>query len=111
MHDGQRRLGLAVYELAHATYRDSSAELEITFDAGGGARTVAVTPQQRQQRSMLWLNEDSPTFLRADPPATAGEDRFRLEFRIDAHKRLTVTAYDLRRHTLVLDRQPVVRLA
>ncbi|MET9971591.1 hypothetical protein ABZZ80_38255, partial [Streptomyces sp. NPDC006356] len=85
--------------------------VEIAFDAGGGARTVAVTPQQRQQRSMLWLNEDSPTFLVADPPATAGEDRFRLEFRIDAHKRLTVTAYDLRRHTLVLDRQPVVRLA
>jgi len=111
VHDGQRRLGLAVYELAHATYRDSSAELEISYDAGGCARTVAVTPQQRQQRSMLWLNEDSPTFLRADPPATAGEDRFRLEFRIDAHKRLTVTAYDLRRHTLVLDGQPVVRLA
>ncbi|WP_328441851.1 Hsp70 family protein [Streptomyces sp. NBC_00444] len=111
VHDRQRRLGLAVYELAHATYRDASAELEISFDAGGGARTVTVTPQQRQQRSMLWLNEDSPTFLEADPPATAGEDRFRLEFRIDAHKRLTVSAYDLRRHTLVLDRQPVVRLA
>ncbi|MEE1939996.1 Hsp70 family protein [Streptomyces sp. TRM 70361] len=111
VHGGQRRLGLAVYELAHATYRDAGAELEIAFDAGGGARTVAVTPQQRQQRSMLWLNEDSPTFLEADPPAAAGEDRFRLEFRIDAHKRLTVTAYDLHRHTLVLDRQPVVRLA
>lgn len=111
VHDGQRRLGLAVYELAHATYRDSSAELEIAFDAGGGARAVAVTPQQRQQRSMLWLNEDSPTFLAADPPAAAGEDRFRLEFRIDAHKRLTVTAYDLHRQTLVLDRQPVIRLA
>ncbi|GGL06142.1 Hsp70 family protein [Streptomyces flaveus] len=111
VHEGQRRLGLAVYELAHATYRDAGADLEITFDAGGGARTVAVTPQQRQQRSMLWLNEDSPTFLEANPPATAGEDRFRLEFRIDTHKRLTVTAYDLRRHTVVLDRQPVIRLA
>lgn len=111
VHDQQRRLGLAVYELAHATYRDGSAELEIAFDAGGGARTVTVSPQQRQQRSMLWLNEDSPTFLEADPPATAGEDRFRLEFRIDTHKRLTVTAYDLARHTLVLDRQPVIRLA
>ncbi|GAB2956299.1 Hsp70 family protein [Streptomyces pseudoechinosporeus] len=111
VHEGQRRLGLAVYELAHATYRDAGADLEIAFDAGGGARTVAVTPQQRQQRSMLWLNEDSPTFLEANPPATAGEDRFRLEFRIDTHKRLTVTAYDLRRHTVVLDRQPVIRLA
>ncbi|NUU25222.1 MAG: Hsp70 family protein [Streptomycetaceae bacterium] len=111
VHEGQRKLGLAVYELAHATYRDSSAELEIAFDPGGGARTVAVTPQQRQQRSMLWLNEDSPTFLVADPPAEAGQDRFRLEFRIDTHKRLTVTAYDLHRHVRVLDAQPVVRLA
>ncbi|MGH3389119.1 MAG: Hsp70 family protein [Actinomadura sp.] len=111
VHERQRRLGLAIYELAHATYRDASAELEIAFDAGGGARAVAVTPQQRQQRSMLWLNEDSQTFLEADPPASAGQDRFRLEFRIDAHKRLTVTAYDLQRHILVLDGQPVIRLA
>jgi len=44
---------------------------------------------------MLWLNEDSPTFLAADPPATPGEDRFRLDFRIDAAKRLTVSAFDL----------------
>lgn len=111
VHDRQRRLGLAVYELAHATYRDSSAELEIAFDAGGGARAVHVTPQQRQERSMLWLNENSPTFLEADPPAAAGQDRFRLEFHIDTHKRLTVTAYDLQRQLLVLDRQPVIRLA
>ena len=60
---------------------------------------------------MLWLNEDSPMFLVADPPAVAGRDRFRLEFRVDAHKRLTVTAYDLHRQALILDRQPVVRLA
>ncbi|MFI0404786.1 Hsp70 family protein [Actinomadura sp. 3N508] len=111
VHDRQRRLGLAVYELAHATYRDAGAELEIAFDAGGGARAVPVTPQQRQERSMLWLNEDSPMFLVADPPAVAGRDRFRLEFRVDAHKRLTVTAYDLHRQALILDRQPVVRLA
>ncbi|GHJ38677.1 Hsp70 family protein [Streptomyces sp. TS71-3] len=111
VHEAQRRLGLAVYELAHATYRDASAELEIAFDAGGGARAVAVTPQRRLERAMLWLNEDSPTFLVAEPPATAGEDRFRVEFRVDVHKRLTVTAYDLHRHIRVLDAQPVVRLS
>ncbi|WP_049572691.1 Hsp70 family protein [Streptomyces sp. SBT349] len=111
VHGRQRRLGLAIYELAHATYRDASAELEIAFDASGGALAVAVTPQHRQERAVLWLNEDSPTFLEADPPTPAGQDRFRLEFRIDAHKRLTVTAYDLHRHLVVLDGQPVVRLA
>ncbi len=111
IRDGQRKLGIAVYELAHASYRDASADLEIVFDANGGARTVAVTAQRRQERSRLWLNEDSPTFLEADPPAEAGVDRFRLDFRVDAQKRLTVSAYDLLRNTLVLDRQPVVRLS
>jgi molecular chaperone DnaK (HSP70) len=111
IHPGQRRLGLAIYELAHATYRDASADLEIIFDADGGARAVPVGAQQRQEHAMLWLNEDSPTFLEADPPADAGADRFRLDFRIDAAKRLTVSAFDLKRKIWVLDRQPVVRLA
>ncbi|GIH07156.1 molecular chaperone DnaK [Rhizocola hellebori] len=111
VRDGQRNLGLAIYERAHATFRDASADLEIMFDANGGARAVAVTSQQRQQRSTLWLNEDSPTFLEADPPATAGSDRFRLDFRVDAQKRLTVSAFDLERRTWVLDQQPVVRLS
>ncbi|HEX6358153.1 Hsp70 family protein [Actinophytocola sp.] len=108
IHPAQQRMGIAVYELAHAT---SGADLEIVFDALGGARTVAVTPQHRQERSTLWLNEDSPTFLTADPPAAAGVDRFRLDFRIDAQKRLTVSAFDLERRTWVLAGHPVVQLA
>jgi molecular chaperone DnaK (HSP70) len=111
VHDDQRRLGLAVYELAHATYRDGGADLEIMFDASGGARTVAVTAQRRQERAMVWLNEGNLTFLEAEPPAAPGTDRFRLDFRIDAQKRLTVSAFDLDRRIWVLDRLPVVRLA
>ncbi|GAB2578884.1 Hsp70 family protein [Streptomyces capparidis] len=111
VRDGQRNLGLAIYELAHATYRDAGADLELVFDAGGGARAVAVTPQHRQERSQVWLNEDNPTFLEATPPARAGVDRFRVDFRVDTHKRLTVSAYDLERGIWVLDRQPIVRLA
>jgi molecular chaperone DnaK (HSP70) len=111
IHDGQRRLGLPIYELTHATARDSGADLEIVFDPLGGARTVSMTAQQRQERSTLWLNEHSPTFLEAVPPAAAGADRFRLEFRIDSQKRLTVSAFDLERGIVVLDRHPVVQLA
>jgi molecular chaperone DnaK (HSP70) len=110
IHHGQRRMGIAVYELVHAT-SGGGADLEIVFDAKGGARTVAVTQQQRQERTTLWLNEDSPTFLEADPPAAAGVDRFRLDFRIDAQKRLTVSAFDIDRRAWVLDRHPVVQLA
>jgi molecular chaperone DnaK (HSP70) len=109
--DRQRRLGIAVYELAHATYRDASADIEIMFDASGGARAVSVGAQQRHEQAMLWLNEGSPSFLVADPPAAAGVDRFRLEFRIDAGKRLTISAFDLERKIWVVDRQPVVRLS
>lgn len=111
VRNGQRQLGLAIYELAHATYRDASADLEIVFDAAGGARTVPLTAQHRQERSMVWLNEDKLTFLHADPPARAGADRFRLEFRIDPQKRLTVSVFDVERRLWVLDRQPVVQLA
>ncbi|GAB1510406.1 Hsp70 family protein [Actinophytocola sp. KF-1] len=110
IHHGQRRLGLAIHELTHAT-GGGGADLEIVFDARGGARTVPVTAQQRQERSSLWLNEDSPTFLHADPPAAAGVDRFRLDFRIDAQKRLTVSAFDIERRIWVLDGHPVVQLA
>src|SRR5690606_7384129 len=72
IRDGQRQLGIAVYELAHASYREASSDLEIVFDANGGARTVPVTAQRRQERYRLWLNEDSPTLREADPPAEAG---------------------------------------
>jgi len=74
-------------------------------------RRSAHRDRRRQEHAMLWLNEDSPTFLIAEPPADPGADRFRLDFRIDAAKRLTVSAFDLVRQTWVLDRQPVVRLA
>lgn len=109
--DGQHHLGLAIFEMAHATYQQSSGDLEIMFDAQGGARAVTVTPQSKQEKSRLWLNEDSPTFLEANPPGKVNLDRFRLEFRIDAQKRLTVSAFDLERRDWVLQQQPVVRLA
>jgi len=111
VHAGQRRMGIHVYERAHATYRDEAPTRELVFDADGGSRVVQVSPQQRQEQAMLWLNEDSPTFLEAVPPAQPGADRFRLDFRIDSQKLLTVSAFDLHRRIWVLERQPVVRLA
>ncbi|GAA3260958.1 Hsp70 family protein [Dactylosporangium siamense] len=108
---GQHSLGLAVYEQAHATYRESSSELELIFDENGGARVNRISEEQQQEHSMLWLNENNPTFLDADPPGVAGEDRFRLDFRIDAQKRLIVSAFDIGQHRWVLTDRPVVRLS
>ena len=111
IRDGQRQLGLAIFEMAHAVYREASSDLEIVFDADGAARTMSITPQRRLENSRVWLNESSPTFLEANPPARAGVERFRLDFRVDAQKRLTVSAFDVESRTWVLDRHPVVRLS
>lgn len=111
IRDGQRHLGLAIFEMAHAVYREASSDLEIVFDADGSARTLSITPQRRLEKSRVWLNEANPTFLEANPPAKAGVERFRLDFRVDAQKRLTVSAFDVEQRRWVLDQHPVVRLS
>lgn len=111
IHEGQRHLGIAIYEIAHASFRETASEVEIVFDPSGSARAIAYTAQRQTERSMVWLNEKSPTFLEAVPPAHAGHERFQVEFRVDEKKRLTVSAFDLHRRIWVLDHQPVVKLA
>jgi molecular chaperone DnaK (HSP70) len=56
------------------------------------------------------MNEQSPTFLIADPPAEQGEARFEVEFNIDGNKRLTLTARELLTGNLALKNFPVVKL-
>lgn len=111
IREGQTHLGLAIFEMAHSVYREASSELELVFDPNGSAKTMTVTPQRKLEQSQVWLNEGNPTFLVADPPASAGEARFQLDFRVDDKKRLTVSAFDLERRTWVLEQHPVVRLS
>jgi molecular chaperone DnaK (HSP70) len=112
---GQTKFGVAIYELAHATAgtRDAapSGGLELVFDAEGNASAVPVTPRRHAERSQRWLNETAPTTLRADPPAEPGTDRFRLEFRIDERRRLTLSAFDMECGRWILDHHPVVELS
>lgn len=56
------------------------------------------------------MNENNPTFLVADPPASQGEPRFEVEFFVDAQKRLVINARDLLHQHRVLSAVPVVRL-
>lgn len=111
IRDGQTHMGLAIFEMAHSVYREASSDLEIIFDPTGSARTMAVTAQRKLERSQVWLNEGNPTFLEANPPARAGTVRFRLDFRIDDKKRLTVSAFDAEKRVWVLVEHPVVRLS
>ncbi|WUO31411.1 hypothetical protein OHT21_26200 [Streptomyces sp. NBC_00286] len=73
VHEGQRRLGLGVYELAHATYRDAGADLEIAFDAGGGARTVAVTPSNANNAPCSGSTRTAPRSWRPTLRPGAGQ--------------------------------------
>jgi molecular chaperone DnaK (HSP70) len=108
-HDGQTHLGLAICELGEPRMHTPGA-LELVFDPGGAARVVPVSADDTERRTHFWINEKSPTFLVADPPARQGEARFEVEFGIDGNKRLLITARDLRTGRLTHRDFPVVKL-
>jgi hypothetical protein len=81
------------------------------MDADGGLRLVQMTPQKQEERRRSHLNENSPTFLEAHPPAKARENRFKVDFQIDGMRRLTITAFDVLNNRFVLINEPVVKLA
>jgi len=59
----------------------------------------------------LRMNEESPTFLCADPPArTGGEERFRVDFAVDGNKRLLITVRDVVTGKMTHRDYPVVKL-
>jgi hypothetical protein len=69
-----------------------------------------VEPLEETERNAFWMNENTPTFLALDAPAKQGERCFDLSFRIDANKRLTLTAVDVGTGRTTLRDFPVVRL-
>jgi molecular chaperone DnaK (HSP70) len=109
-HEGQSQLGLAIFELGERRQGGSPQPVELVFDPSGAARVSYVTPDEEERRYYFWINEQNPTFLRADPPARAGEPRFEVEFGIDGNKRLLVTVRDLLTKQVTHRDHPVVRL-
>ena len=107
-YDGQAALGIAIFELGEARQRPAVAEL--VFDPSGAARFSQVSADDEQRRTRFWVNEGNPTFLAADPPAARGEERFAVDFGIDANKRLLLTARDLRSGQLIYRDYPVIKL-
>jgi molecular chaperone DnaK (HSP70) len=108
-HDGQTQLGIAIFEMGEQHQR-TRQPVELVFDPSGAARVVNLSPDELERRAHFWLNEHSPTFLSADPPANQGEARFAIEFGIDGNKRLLVTARDLMTSRLIHKDFPVVKL-
>jgi molecular chaperone DnaK (HSP70) len=109
-HDGQAQLGIAIFELGEKRQRGPEQAMELVFDLSGAARVIHVSPDEDERRYYFWINEHSPTFLHADPPAQRGEARFEVEFGIDGNKRLLITARDLKTKRVTYRDHPVVKL-
>ncbi|HET92341.1 MAG TPA: Hsp70 family protein [Chloroflexi bacterium] len=110
-HDGQERLGIAIYEIGERRRSGGGGQaMELVFDPSGAARISPVTPEDEERRTHFWMNEGNPTFLVADPPAKQGEPRFEAAFSIDGNKRLLVTARDVQTGRTVYRDYPVVKL-
>ncbi|MBM3835234.1 MAG: Hsp70 family protein [Verrucomicrobia bacterium] len=109
-HPGQTELGIAIFEMGQRAERNNGECVELVFDPSGAARVMQVAPDEQERRSLFWVNEQSPTFLQANPPAQPGEARFAVEFGIDAYKRLIITARDLKSGQVTHRDYPVVKL-
>jgi molecular chaperone DnaK (HSP70) len=109
-HDGQRQLGIAIFEISERRRRSGGGAVELVFDPSGAARLVQLSPDEEDRRTYFWLNEHTPTFLDADPPGSRGEPRFEVEFKVDQNKRLLITARDLKTGRVTHLDYPVVKL-
>ena len=109
-YDGQSQLGLAIYELSERRIRPSQ-KVELVFDLSGAARVTTLTPDDEDRRVMFWMNEHTPTFLKAEPAAARGEMCFEVAFNIDPNKRLLITARDMRNGQITHQDYPVVKLS
>lgn len=108
-HDGQTRLGLAIFEMGERVPARQAA-FELVFDPSGAPRITEVGPAEEAERQAFWMNEHSPVFLALDRPAAQGERCFEVSFSVDANKRLTLTATDLRTGRAAYRDFPVVLL-
>ncbi|WP_299024764.1 Hsp70 family protein [uncultured Thermanaerothrix sp.] len=109
-YDGQKRLGLAIFEIGDS-HPQTEQRVELVFDTMGSVRLLPLSLQEQEARMRFWMNEANPTFLVAEPPAAQGEPRFEVEFYVDANKRLMINARDLYHQHWVLRSVPVVRLS
>jgi hypothetical protein len=110
-YDGQDQLGIPIFEISGNAGVSGEQRVEMFFDEAGIPRIEAITETEFSRRHFFWINENNPTFLRAEPPGRKGEPRFRLEFFIDDNRRLLITARDLiDSNNVVFSEYPVAKL-
>jgi molecular chaperone DnaK len=107
-YDGQRELGLVLFEVGSARSRGKGSGVEIEYDPGGAARLRTVSPEEEERRTYFQIG--TPAFLRADPPAERGERRFEIMFGIDGNKRLLISVRDVKTGQWTHRDYPMVKL-
>jgi molecular chaperone DnaK len=109
-YDDQEYLGLDIYEIGR---RESFAGgdgpvLDLIFDPTGAARFKK--REEPDVRSRFWINENCPTFIRAQPRAKRAEKRFPVQFSVDGNKRLCVTVRDALTGEMLMRNHPLIKL-
>lgn len=105
-HEGQRHLGLEIYELGRSDSVRQAGEVELVYDESGRPRVV-----RREESEVLWRQQIGSTeFISADPPAAKGDPRFEVSFTVDRNKFLCVTVMDRKANRTLYRDHPLVKL-
>ncbi|MFA5416733.1 MAG: Hsp70 family protein, partial [Methanoregula sp.] len=109
-YDGQTHLGIPLFEYRTGDGDAPCRSIELVGATGGGLQCADAVTTPSDQHPPLWVNEQEPMFLVADPPAQKGEPRFEVTFTIDGTRQLAVTARDMRTGRLIKEAEPLFRL-
>lgn len=100
-NDGQTEIRLDVGEVAQV------AHAEVVYDELGRMSSRQLT----RQTDFRSLGAEPACLARLQPPGRAGEDRLKVEFAVDASRRLLATIFDLQTQQLLVEAQPVATLS
>jgi Molecular chaperone len=109
-YDGQTELGLVVYQVRRGPDGTDGTRREIVHEMSGSVKLLELPPEPGDHVEYRPVNEKEPVFIRANPPAVAGETRFDVSFAIDGGGYLRMTARDRKTGRIVNSDSPVVRL-
>jgi len=95
-------------ELVLGELGDETPTMEVYFEQN----RLVTRPLQGNSLNVQPLNDRNGrrTIARLDPPGVPGCDRIRVQFRVDADRRLCITVDDLLTYETLLRNQPVVQL-
>ena len=108
INDGQEDFWMQICELSRSE-AICAGDIEICFDELGNARLNSISPEERENRRIFWLNEAKPTFIRVETPVAKGDECFDLRFSIDANRHLLLSTQDLKSGRLLQENYPVIK--